>query len=164
MGATKYIRESFRQTMAQRAPEYRARLVKWHRQPPVVRADGPTNIPRARALGYKATKDIIVVRVRISKGKRVRRKADLGRKPGKNRKEANPGAPLSYYAMLKAAKRFSNLTPLGAYLAGETGTDKYFEVIMRNSCPQKPGFLARRAAAPATSAAAPKPAATAKKA
>jgi len=146
MGATKYIRESYRKTMAERSPEYKARLIKWHRGRPIVRLTGPTNIPRARTLGYKATKDIIVVRVRISKGKRVRRRADLGRKPGKNRKEVNPGAPLSYYAVIKAANRFTNLEPMGVYLAGETGTDKYFEIIMRNSCPMKPGVRVKQAA------------------
>ncbi len=132
--------------MAERAPSYKARLIKWHKGRPIVRVDGPTNIPRARTLGYKATKDIIVVRVRISKGKRVRRRADLGRKPGKNRKEVNPGAPLSYYAVVKAANRFSNLSPLGVYLAGETGTDKYFEIIMKNNCPQTPQGIVKQTA------------------
>ena len=132
--------------MAERAPSYKARLIKWHKGRPITRVEGPTNIPRARALGYKATKDIIVVRVRISKGKRVRRRADLGRKPGKNRKEVNPGAPLSYYAVVKAANKFSNLSPLGVYLAGETGTDKYFEIIMKNNCPMKPGVRVKQAA------------------
>jgi len=158
MSATKYIRESFRKTMAERAPAYKARLIKWHKQSPVVRLDGPTNIPRARGLGYKATKDILVVRVRISKGKRVRRRADLGRKPGKNRKEVNPGAPLSYYAVIKAANRFSNLSPLGVYLAGETGTDKYFEVIMKNNCPQTPQKPVKQVAPVAAKPAAAKPA------
>ena len=150
--------------MSERAPAYKARLIRWHKQSPVVRLEGPTNIPRARGLGYKATKDILVVRVRISKGKRVRRRADLGRKPGKNRKEVNPGAPLSYYAVIKAANRFTNLSPLGVYLAGETGTDKYFEIIMKNNCPQKPGVRVKQAAPVAAKPATAKPAVAAKKA
>jgi large subunit ribosomal protein L15e len=143
--------------MAERAPSYKARLIKWHRGRPIVRLESPTNPPRARTLGYKATKDIIVVRVRISKGKRVRRRADLGRKPGKNRKEVNPGAPLSYYAVIKAANRFTNLEPIGVYLAGETGTDKYFEVIMKNNCPMKPGLRVKAVAPVAAKPAAAAP-------
>lgn len=138
MGAYKYISESYRKTVAERSPVYRARLVEWHKQPTLVRLDGPTNVPRARSLGFKATKDFVVVRVRISKGKRTRRRADLGRKPGKNRKEVNPGSKLSYYAIVKAERRFTNLVVVGAYLAGQTGTDKYFEIIMRNPSRQVP--------------------------
>ena len=132
------MRESYARTYSSKSPVMKARLVAWHREPTVMRVDGPTNLPRAHALGYKATKQYIVVRVRISKGKRARRKADLGRKPGKNRKEVNPGRPLDYYAAGKAARKFTNLQVAGAYFVGQSGTEKYFEVIMRNMQSGKP--------------------------
>ena len=138
MGAYKYMRQSYQKTFATKNPVMRNRLIAWHKEHTLVRVDTPTNIIRARSLGYKATKDFIIVRVRISKGKRVRRRADLGRKPGKNRKEVNPGAPLGYYAEVKASRKFNNLEVVGVYFVGMTGTDKYFEVIMKNCNSGKP--------------------------
>ncbi len=46
------------------------RLMKWRRQPAIVRIEKPTRLDRARALGYKAKQGIIVVRVRVRKGGR----------------------------------------------------------------------------------------------
>ncbi len=140
--AYKYIRQSFRTTMASKSRLYKERLVQWGKQGTVVRLEGPTNVPRARSLGYKATKEYLIARVRISKGKRARRRVDLGRKPGKNRKKVNPGVPLSQYAEGKARKNFTNLNVTGSYFIGQTGSDKYFEVILFNPHPDVPRFKA----------------------
>ena len=138
--AYKYIRQSFRKTMASKSKLYKERLIQWGKQGTVVRLEGPTNIPRARSLGYKATKDYLIARVRISKGKRARRRVDLGRKPGKNRKKARPGVTLSQYAEGKAKKKFPSPNVTGSYFVGQTGSDKYFEVILFNPHPDVPRF------------------------
>ncbi|MEM4224895.1 MAG: 50S ribosomal protein L15e, partial [Desulfurococcaceae archaeon] len=46
----------------------RLKLIKWRREPSVVRIDKPSRLDRARALGYKAKVGFIVVRVRVRKG------------------------------------------------------------------------------------------------
>jgi len=43
------------------------RLIKWRRQPSIVRVEKPTRLDRARALGYKAKQGFVVVRVRVRK-------------------------------------------------------------------------------------------------
>ncbi len=130
MGASKYILASFEKSAHERSDAYRKRISTWRKMRSIERAE-PTNPVRARALGYKATKEFIIARVKILKGKRVRPKADLGRKPGKTRKRVEPGRSLSWYAMQKASRRFINFTPINAYIAGEDGSNKFFEVIMR---------------------------------
>lgn len=131
MGAHKYIMKSFNASMAKRSDAYRARLTQWRKLHVVSRTESPVNPVRARSLGYKATKDYITAIVRVGKGKRVRPAPDMGRKPGKNVKRVPFGRDLAWIAEQKAAKRFSNLTVVGSYLAGSDGVDEYYEVILR---------------------------------
>ncbi len=126
-----YIRKSFQQTFKKRSPLLRARLVKWRKTPPVVRVEKPLNPLRARSLGYKAKRGYVVVRVRVAKGKRRRRRPDLGRKPGKNRKTQPPGLSLRRLAEQRAAKRYP-LVLVNSYYVGEDGQFKYYEVIFRD--------------------------------
>ena len=56
------------------------RLQKWRREPAVVRIDRPTRIDRARSLGYRAKKGIIVVRVRVRRGGTTPTRPNKGRK------------------------------------------------------------------------------------
>lgn len=133
MGAYKYIKKSFEKTAKGRNPILRARLEAWRKQPGVVRAENPLNPARARELGYKALKEIIVARVRVGKGMRSRPKAKMGRKPGKNVKRVSMSRPMSWMAVQKALKRFSNTVPVGVYKAASDGDSEYFEVILSTS-------------------------------
>ncbi len=152
----KYVRKSFAQSYKTRSDALKQRLSKWRKERTIERAEGPTNPVRARELGYKATKDYVIARVRVKRGKRVRDRARLGRKPGKNRKRVNPGRELSYYAEQKAMRRYSNLEVIGSYLVGEDGINKYFEIILINpydTSPRNPAPKAQEPnAAPANAA------------
>ncbi len=138
MGMAKYVRASFAQSAKERSDSYTLRLRKWRRQEVVTRMENPTNPIRARELGYKATKDYVIGLVRIRRGRHVRRQPDLGRKPGRNRKRVEPGRSLQWYATRRAARKFTNLTPINAYCVGEDGVYKYFEVIFRNDTDSTP--------------------------
>ncbi len=138
MGMYKYVRKSFAASMKKRSDAFKERVRKWRGGRTIVRADSPSNPVRAHELGYKATKDFVVARVRISHGKRRRRQADLGRKPAKNRKFVEPGRELKWFAEQKASRRFSNLDVVNSYLAGSDGQYKYFEVILHNPCDDTP--------------------------
>ncbi len=131
MGAFKYIQESFEKSYRERSPSFKKRISSWKNSRTVERVANPTNPLRARALGYKAKKGYVVVRVKMARGKRARRKPDQGRKPGKTVKFRALGRSLSYYAEEKAARRYPNLCVLNSYLVGEDGVNKYFEVLMK---------------------------------
>ena len=132
MGAYKYIRETFQKEYKERSPQLRQRLSKWRKQNTLTRVVKPTNITRARSLGYKATKDYIVARVRVKRGKRRRSATSLGRKPGKNRKTENPGKPWQWFAEQKASKRYPNMNVINSYFVGEDGQHAYYETILEN--------------------------------
>ncbi len=131
MSLYSHVRKSFIASFKTRSQTLRSRIAKWRKTPPVVRVDKPLNPLRARALGYKATQDFIMLRSRIAHGKRRRRRPDLGRKPGKNRKTEPPGQQLRVLAEKRAARRYPNLKLINSYLVGADGQYKFYEVIMK---------------------------------
>lgn len=110
---------------------WRERLVKWRRQPSVVRIDKPTRLNRARALGYRAKQGFIVVRVRVRKGGLNRPRPDSGRRP--KRMGVNGYAPAKSDRLIaeeRAARKFPNLEVLNSYYVAEDGVYKWYEVIL----------------------------------
>ncbi len=131
MGAFKYIAKSFESSLKERSTEFKQRLQKWRKANTIARAEGPSNPVRARTLGYKAKKGYVIVRVKIKRGKRARRKADQGRKPGRTVKYRAPGRSLGFYAENKASLRYPNLCVVNSYPVGTDGVFAYFEVILK---------------------------------
>ncbi len=132
MSATSQISKSHASTLSTRSELLRQRLTKWSKQPTVIRAEGPTNLTSARRLGYKATKSFVIARVKLLKGRRVRDRPTIGRKPGRNQKRVSPSQSREVLAMQKAAKKFPNLKPLNAYFVGMNGVNAFYEVILHN--------------------------------
>ncbi|HEV8290235.1 MAG TPA: hypothetical protein VGQ00_04775 [Candidatus Norongarragalinales archaeon] len=133
MGAFKYITKNFQQSYAQRSDIYRARIQAWRQGNTITRLENPTNPPRAHSLGYRATKEFVIARVRLHKGRFRREATDLGRKHGNTRKHQHPGKERAWFAEEKCGRRFPNLEPINSYWVGEDGQYKYFEVIMHNA-------------------------------
>ncbi len=107
------------------------RLQKWRREPAVVRIERPTRLDRARALGYKAKKGVVVVRVRIRRGGRRAGRPNKGRKT-KNLmvSRLTPKKSLQWIAEERAARKYPNMEVLSSYWVGEDGKHKWFEVIL----------------------------------
>jgi len=116
------------------------RLIQWRKQHTVEKIDKPTRIKRARTLGYKAKKGIVIARVRIKKGGRRRRKYGRGgRKPKKaGLVKFTSGKGLKWIAEERAAKKFPNMEVLNSYYAGDDGKHKWYEVIFVD--PHNPGI------------------------
>lgn len=130
MGLYDRIKETFQKEYAQRAEIYRQRLSKWRGEPSLVPLERPTNLARARTLGYKAKQGYIVVRVRMGRGQRKRPEPSGGRKPGKNVRYLSPSVSLRAQAEQRAARRYRNMEVLNSYWIGEDGQKKYFEIIL----------------------------------
>jgi large subunit ribosomal protein L15e len=130
LSAYHYIQETFQQEYKERSEEYRKRLQEWRKQGTVVRVENPTNLARARRLGFKRKRGYVIVRVRIPRGRRVRPKPKGGRKPRHNYIYVQPQISHRLMAEQKANRKFKNLEVLNSYWVGEDGNYKYFEVIM----------------------------------
>ncbi len=128
--AYEYIQKTFQEEYKERDELYRARIAQWRREPTIVRLEGPTNIPRARRLGYKRKKGYIVVRVRVRRGRRMRPKPKGGRKPRHNYRYVQPQLPLQVIAEQKANRKYKNMEVVNSYWVGEDGEYKFYEVIL----------------------------------
>ena len=60
MGMYKYIKETFEKEYHERSMILRRRITEWRKQGTVARIERPTNLARARSLGYKAKQGIAV--------------------------------------------------------------------------------------------------------
>lgn len=132
MGMYKYIREAWKAPKKSYVSRInKVRMIKWRREPSVIRIERPTRLDRARNLGYQAKQGYVVVRVRVRRGGRKRPRWKGGRKPSKmGMVRYSPKKSLQWIAEEKAARKFPNLEVLNSYWIGEDGMYKWFEVIM----------------------------------
>ncbi len=130
MGAYGHIKESIESEYQNRDSALKSKLINWRKEPSVVRVLRPTNIARARELGYKAKQGVVVVRVRIRKGKRKREKPRGGRKPSKNGRFFAYATSLQSMAEGRVSRKFMNCEVLNSYYVGEDGTYRFYEAIL----------------------------------
>ncbi len=110
---------------------WRDRLIRWRREPAIVRVDRPTRIDRARSLGYRAKQGFIIARVRIRKGGRRKSRPRSGRKPaGLGILKLTPGKSIRQIAEERAARKFPNLEVLNSYYVAEDGKYYWYEIIL----------------------------------
>ncbi|MGC8572154.1 MAG: 50S ribosomal protein L15e [Candidatus Micrarchaeia archaeon] len=130
MGAYQHMKESFISEYKEHSEPYKARLVKWNDESVVVRIQKPTNIARAREIGYKAKQGVIVARVAVLGGKKKRVTPGGGRKPSKSGRYFTREKSTQAIAEERAAKKFTNAEVLNSYFVGEIGSKKFYEVIL----------------------------------
>ncbi len=130
MGAYKYIKESFQNEYKNRDDILKGRVSAWRKGASIQKVEVPTNIARARELGYKAKQGVIVVRSCIRKGMRKREKPHSGRKPSKNGRFFSYRKSLQSMAEERVSRKYLNMEVLNSYYVGEDGRYKFFEVIM----------------------------------
>lgn len=130
MGSYRHIRATLISQYKGRPQEYRERLMRWSAEGTAVRVARPTNLARARKLGYKAKQGVIVVRVKVSKGKSKRRQPSGGRKPSKSGKYYTRSKSMQAIAEERATKKFVNAEVLNSYFVGDSGSHSYYEIIM----------------------------------
>ncbi|MBI1973149.1 50S ribosomal protein L15e [Candidatus Woesearchaeota archaeon] len=123
--------QHLRQTWQTLDPQImRERLIKWRREPAILRIDYPTRLDRARSLGYKAKQGFVLVRVRLPRGGRQREKFRAGRKSRSygRRKIVN----LSYQTVAeqRANKRYVNCEVLNSYYVAQDGMYDWYEIIL----------------------------------
>lgn len=114
----------------------RGRMIEWRKSNALVKVDKPLRLDRARSLGYKAKKGVIVIRVRLKRGGHKRPRPNKGRRS--KRLTARKTLKMSYQwiAEQRAERKFSNLITLNSYQIGKDGMHYFYEVIMID--PDKP--------------------------
>jgi Ribosomal protein L15E len=121
---SKLIQENYKDELKQR-------LIEWRKEPTVKRLERPTKVYKARMLGYKAKQGVIVVRVKVRKGKMEKQRPRSGRRPkrmGVVRLTLKKN--LRLIAEEKAQRKFPNMEVLNSYYVAEDGKYKWYEVIL----------------------------------
>lgn len=130
MGIYKYIRKAWEKPKENLKELYRQRLIDWRKENSIVRIDKPTRLDRARSLGYKAKQGIIMARVRVSGGGRMREQIKKGRRPKHARRRKIVRKSYRWIAEERAGKRFKNCEVLNSYNILEDSKHKWFEIIL----------------------------------
>lgn len=131
-----------RPVKAAEAPSYKkALLAVARKESAMVRVERPTNLQRARALGYRAKQGFCIVRVRIKKGGRDRPTIQHGRKPSKFGKlRYTTKLSKRSIAEQRVADIYPNLEVLNSYEIITDGAHKWYEVILVD--PNHPSIIA----------------------
>jgi len=124
------MRETYQNELKERGELLKNKIFKWRREPTVNKIERPSNLIRARTLGYKAKPGYTIVRVKMGKGRRRRETPSGGRKPAHAYLYVQPGTSLRGQAEQKANRKYMNLEVLNSYLVGEDGNYKFFEVLL----------------------------------
>lgn len=111
-------------------------MIEWRSQDAVTKLDKPTDIGRARNLGYKDKKGVIVFRVRVPRGGRKRQRRRKGRRSKRQTIRKTLKMSYQWVAEQRAAKNHTNLEVLNSYKIAKDGKYYFFEVIMVD--PQQP--------------------------
>jgi large subunit ribosomal protein L15e len=107
------------------------RMIEWRASNAIVKVDKPLRLDRARALGYKAKKGVVVLRVRLNRGGRKRPRAGVkGRKTRKQTIRKTLKMNYKWVAEIRAARKYKNLEVLNSYPIGKDGKHYFYEVIM----------------------------------
>ena len=121
--AYKYIKENIRKNL-------KKKLIAWRKQNSITKIDKPTDIGRARNLGYKDKKGFIVARVRVRRGGHKRPRPKKGRKSSKQTIRKTLKMNYRWIAEQRAQRKFTNLEVLNSYLIGKDGVSYFFEIIL----------------------------------
>jgi large subunit ribosomal protein L15e len=126
----KQMKHTMQSEYKERSEPYKLRIIKWNSEQPITRIDKPTNVARARELGYKAKEGVVMVRVMLHGGSRKRKHAAGGRKPSKSGRYFTNSKSLRAIAEERAARKFTNCEALNSYFVGSAGSKTFFEVIL----------------------------------
>ncbi len=123
----KYIRELWRKPTT---ALLRTRLIKWRKEGSFVKLEKPTNLARARQLGYKAKQGYVLIRVKLPRGGRMRPLIKKGRRSKHRRRLKILAKNYQQVAEERASKKFTNLEVLNSYQLAKDGKFYWFEVIL----------------------------------
>lgn len=140
MGIYKYLSATFQERSPAERLIQKERQMQWRREPVVLRIEHPTNLVRARALGYRAKQGFIVARVCVKRGGKQRPAIRHGRRSKHSGQRFVMGRNYQWIAEQRANKPFPNLEVLNSYEVGRDGISAWFEVIMID--PQHPSIKA----------------------
>ncbi len=132
-GLYQYLREKFKKPDIE---ELRKKMIDWRASGVFARVERPTNLARARSLGYKAKRGVVIIRVKVNRGGHKKPKPNAARRTKRTTIRMTLKMNYQWIAEQKVARRYPNLEVLNSYKVGKDGNHYFFEVICVD--PSKP--------------------------
>ena len=114
----------------------RERMIEWRKSGVFTKVEKPLRLDRARALGYKAKKGFVIIRIRLKRGGHKRPRPNKGRRSKRLHTRKNLKMNYKWIAEQRVERKYKNLEVLNSYLIGKDGIHYFYEVICVD--PQKP--------------------------
>ena len=127
MGLAKHLRQIWKK------PDkkiQRERMIQWRKGESIVKVEKPLRIDRARSLGYKAKKGVVVVRVRVKRGGHKRTRPNKARRSARLHPRKNLTMNYKEIAEQRVARKYKNMEVLNSYNIGKDGMHYFYEVIL----------------------------------
>lgn len=132
-GLSYYLRLAFRRPEKETQKE---RMIGWRHSESIVVVEKPLRLDRARALGYRAKKGFIVLRVRVIRGGHKKQRPNKGRRSKRLTNKKTLKMSYKWIAETRVSKKYKNLEVLNSYPIGKDGQHYFYEVICVD--PSKP--------------------------
>lgn len=130
MGLYKHLTKLYRVRSDEFVRLQRQKLIVWRKEPAIKLLENPTNLARARSLGYKAKQGVIIVRIRIGRGGKVRPQIRKGRRSKHKRQRLVLKRSYQWMAEERVAGQFTNMEVLNSYNIAKDGIYSWYEVIL----------------------------------
>jgi large subunit ribosomal protein L15e len=105
-------------------------MIEWRKEGAITRVEKPLRLDRARALGYKAKKGVIVLRIKIARGGHKRTRPNKGRRTKRLHNRKNLRMNYKEIAETRVARKYNNMEVLNSYQVGKDGLNYFYEVIL----------------------------------
>lgn len=131
MNMYSHVAGTWRKMWKDNSDELKAKAIEWRRQPTMLRLERPSNIDRARKLGYKAKQGFTVVRIRVGRGGMRRQRPKAGRRPkhfGVVRIKQSDS--MRKVSERRVAEKHPNMQVIGSYYLYKDGKYYWFECVL----------------------------------
>jgi large subunit ribosomal protein L15e len=128
MGYLKYVKQAWQDP--KNNPNYRELLLQVRREPVTLRLERPTNIARARSLGYKPKQGVLVIRQRIIRGGKMRPDIKGGRRTAHSAQSKVTKKNYQQIAEERVQSKYQNCEVLNSYKLMDDGTYAWYEIIL----------------------------------
>ena len=124
-----YMKKAWRNPTEADIIEQRKKMITWRAGNRITKLEKPTRLDRARNLGYKAKKGVLVYRVVIGRGGRQKPRPTVKRRSKRFSVMKILKMNYRWVAEQRFQKEFRNLEVLNSYLIGKDGKYYIYEVI-----------------------------------
>jgi len=128
-GAYHYIKKAWLNPSSEHKAILRKKIISWRKGQRIVKLEKPSRLDRARTLGYKAKRGIIIFRIAVKRGGHKRQRPSTKRRSKRMTIQKNLKMNYQWIAEQRFEKNYPTLEVLNSYHVGKDGKYYYFEII-----------------------------------